>query len=321
MTTTAWVIGGRGLLGGAIRSHIEARPGWTAIDVDPLPWASADLLPDRAGESTDELLAAAGDGDWAIIWAAGAAVTSSTTAQLDAEAAQLAVILAAIGSRIGAAGRRGAIFYASSAGGIYGGATLPPFTELTEPASISPYGTFKLRAESMVSAFAELHGLSSAVGRIANLYGPGQKLEKMQGLISQLARAQFSPTPAAIYVSLDTVRDYIYVDDCAALVCDFVERLLASASVSGPTTVTKILASGQAVTIGALLGHFKALSKSNPHVRLGSSAASSMQALDLRLRSVVWPELDDRQLRPLPAGIHATMQDILFRLQKSSASS
>ncbi|CAN5320317.1 hypothetical protein BH09ACT5_BH09ACT5_24410 [soil metagenome] len=318
MTVTAWVIGGRGLLGGAVSSAIRARGDWKLLDAPPLPWADDAALPVRAAEAARALLAAAGDGQWAIIWAAGAAVTASTPEQLDAEAEQLTVILRAIGGELGDAGARGAVFYASSAGGIYGGAARPPFTEATAPASISPYGTFKLRAEGLITEFAKAHGLSSALGRIANLYGPGQKLEKMQGLISQIARAQFSTTPAAIYVSLDTVRDYIYVSDCAALVCDFVARVLRTASVEGPTHVTKILATGQGVTIGALLGHFKALSKSNPHVRLGSSPASSLQAHDLRLRSVVWPELDQRQLVPLPAGIHSTMQAILTRLQETS---
>ncbi len=56
------------------------------------------------------------------------------------------------------------------------------------------------------------------VGRLSNLYGPGQDLAKPQGLISQLCRAQLTRRPLSIYVSLDTRRDYLFVDDAAAMV-------------------------------------------------------------------------------------------------------
>ena len=319
MTTTAWVIGARGLLGNAIAHAIGARDGWQLLDADPLPWSDHEALASRVGETTRRLLdaATAEQGDWAIIWAAGAAVTATTPEKLAAELAQLTAILDTVGATLTPDSAGGTLFYASSAGGLYGGSANPPYTELSEPVPISPYGRFKLQAEGVVDDFARRYGVSTLVGRIANLYGPGQKLEKMQGLISQIARAQFSPTPAAIYVSLDTVRDYIFVTDCALLVLDGLDRVAVTARVDGPTHITKILASGQGVTIGALLGHFRTLSKGHPHVMLGASASSSLQALDLRLQSVVWPELDARQLTPLPAGIHATMQDILNGLQSS----
>ena len=77
----------------------------------------------------------------------------------------------------------------------------------------------------------------------------------------------------------------------------------------------KNLISGQAVTISALLGYFRTVAKGHPHVMLGSSDASALQAIDLRLASVVWPELDRAGATPLPAGIYATMTDILTRIQ------
>jgi UDP-glucose 4-epimerase len=48
---------------------------------------------------------------------------------------------------------------------------------------------------------------------------------------------------------------------------------------------------------------------------LASSTAAAFQAIDLRLESVRWPELDVREFTPLPAGIHATMADILSGVQ------
>jgi UDP-glucose 4-epimerase len=323
MTTVAWVIGARGLLGTAVVAEIASRADWQLLSSDPLPWSEPELLEGSATDTMTRLLAAVEEQDavddaaaaWAVIWVGGAAVTSTPERLLDDELAQLQTVLAAIESRLGRGPARGAVFYASSAGGVYGGSSNPPFTEDTEPSPISPYGHFKLRAEQAVTRFGERTGVSTLVGRIANLYGPGQKLEKMQGLISQLARAQYSPAPASIFVSLDTTRDYLYVADAAALVCDALDELRSgSDAVGAPEHITKILASGSAATIGELLGHFHALVKGHPHIMLGQSAAASLQAIDLRLRSTVWPHLDRRDLTPLPVGIHATMRSVLAEL-------
>ena len=114
-------------------------------------------------------------------------------------------------------GRGHGLFLASSAGGVYAGSTGAPFTEHTPPAPISPYGLAKLRSEEVATAFAVRTGTALLVGRLANLYGPGQDLDKPQGLISQLCRAQLTRQPLSVYVSLDTRRDYLFVDDAAAM--------------------------------------------------------------------------------------------------------
>ena len=53
------------------------------------------------------------------------------------------------------------------------------------------------------------------IGRFSNLYGPGQNLGKLQGLISRLALSAVTRQPINIFVPLDTIRDYVYVDDAA----------------------------------------------------------------------------------------------------------
>ena len=93
-----------------------------------------------------------------------------------------------------------------------------PFTEHTTPAPISAYGRAKLRSEEIATEFAVRTGSALLVGRLSNLYGPGQDITKPQGLISQLCRAQLTRQPLSVYVSLDTMRDYLFVDDAAAMV-------------------------------------------------------------------------------------------------------
>ncbi|GGF00810.1 NAD-dependent epimerase/dehydratase family protein [Mycetocola zhadangensis] len=320
MTLRVWTIGARGLLGAAcVRSVLRRAPYWVAHESRPLPWSDASRFADAVDEAGREFIDALNEGDeWAVLWAGGAAVTSTPQALLDHEIDQLTIALDAIGraARIRNVESQGTFFYASSAGGVYGGSVDPPFDERTLPAPISPYGQFKVVAEKTVRQFSDRYEVSSAIGRISNLYGPGQRMDKMQGIISHLALAQYSPRPASIFVPLETVRDYFYVDDCADLVCRFVGRVRDETRTAGTVSVTKNLVSGQGVTIGELLGLMRDVSKGHPHVMLGSSSTAALQAVDLRIQSNVWPELDRVEKTPLAAGIFATMQNILSSIQR-----
>jgi UDP-glucose 4-epimerase len=203
----------------------------------------------------------------------------------------------------------GRFFLASSAGGVYAGAPNPPYSEKSEPQPLAPYGFAKLAAEQAAAEFGADSGTRVLVGRIANLYGPGQNLDKPQGLISVFARAYLTGQPVTVYVSLDTLRDYIFINDAADLVADCLVRL-SEADVRPGETITKIIATQRADTIGALIGACKTVFKRRPRVVLGASPYAKAQAHDLRLRSVVWPELDNRPFTPLPVGIDATVRDM-----------
>ncbi|TFD09628.1 MULTISPECIES: NAD-dependent epimerase/dehydratase family protein [unclassified Cryobacterium] len=322
MTSLVWVIGSRGLLGSAIVSAVEDRPGWAVLDVPSLPWTDDARMVAAVNRATNLLLdqSRISQSRWAIVWAAGAVVTSSSAEQIERELEQFRLIVSSIASTVAATGgqQSGAFFYASSAGGIYAGSPEPPFSELTEPHPLSGYGQFKLDAEQVMTRVLAPARISTLAGRISNIYGPGQRLTKMQGLISHIAKAQFGTQPASIFVPLETSRDYIYVRDCAELILDGLDRTLILSDAGTTVHTMKNLVSGQSVTISTLLGLFRSISKNHPHVMLGYSAAGALQAVDLRLKSVVWTDLDERNLTPLPVGIRNTMQDILFRLQAAN---
>ena len=122
------------------------------------------------------------------------------------------------------------------------------------------------------------------VGRLANLYGPGQDLDKPQGLVSQLCRAQLTRQPLTVYVPLDTMRDYLFVDDAAAMAV----AGLGAVTPSGRRAL-KVLASERSTTVGAVLGDLHRVTRRRPPVVLGVSPRSRRQVRDLRLRSVAWP--------------------------------
>jgi UDP-glucose 4-epimerase len=247
-----------------------------------------------------------------VAWCAGAGVTGTSAEGLQLELGALRATLDALGAAPD--GRQGAFFFASSAGGVYAGVGTPPYDESSPVRPLAPYGQAKLEAEALVTEWSSSTGTPSVIGRIANLYGPGQNLGKAQGLISQICRSRLTGQPLSIYVSLDTLRDYLFAPDCAALVVAGMARLRREQP-AHPGVTTKILSSQRAITLGAVLGEMRRIFKSPPRIVFGASAVAASQAKDLSLRSRVWPELDRRSLTPFPVGVAITAADLLRRLQ------
>ena len=308
MPDPAWVVGAGGLLGRGVVSVLKQR-GHEVL-TSSIPWSDIPAAKAALANAAEEFRALANGRPWVIAWCAGAGVTGTSQIDLDAE---LDVFKSALDSvahvLCGPDSSPGRFFMASSAGGVYAGAPDPPYTEESMPQPLAPYGFAKLAAELAVSDFASSTGTRTLIGRVANLYGPGQNLAKPQGLISVFAKAHLTGQPVSVYVSLDTLRDYIFVDDASELVADCLTRLSKS-DVAAGETVTKILATQRADTIGSLIGACKTVFKRRPRIVLGASPYAKAQAHDLRLKSVVWKELDDRPFTPLPVGIDATVRDM-----------
>jgi len=327
-----WVIGRGGLLGQSLETAFDPTGSsdllWRAPE--PIAWLAPRAGADDLRHQVGEFLRAAGDRPWSVAWCAGAGVTDSSGQALQLELAALAETLDALAAA--PRGSDGVFFFASSAGGVYAGVDAPPYDESSPVRPLGAYGQAKLDAEALVTAWSHRTGTPSLIGRIANLYGPGQNLAKAQGLISQICRSQLTGQPVSIYVSLDTLRDYFFAPDCAQLIVDGLARLrheqsvtqqgggvgVATGSVAGEVTglvTTKILASQRAVTIGAVIGEMRRIFKRSPRVVLGATPVSALQAKDLSLRSRVWPDLDRRTLTPFPVGVAITAADLLRRLQ------
>ena len=311
----SWVVGSGGLLGSHVVRALSRRgPVWRWSV--PHSWTTPDI--DRQLDvAATKFSVAVVHRPWQVVWCAGAGVTATTEEALRKEAAVLDVLLGALSTRL-PSGSDGTVFLASSAGGVYAGAGAPPFTEHTPSAPISPYGETKVSQEVRAAVWAAEQGWRLVIGRISNLYGPGQNLGKPQGLISHLCRAALTRQPISIYVPLDTIRDYLYAPDCGEFVADAMARARRESPVSDGRVFSKILASQHGVTVGALLGELRRVHKRSTKVIHGTSTVVRFQARDLRFRSVVWPELDQRTLTPLPTGIDATLRDMTSRLQSGS---
>jgi UDP-glucose 4-epimerase len=115
---------------------------------------------------------------------------------------------------MGAAADVGARFvFASTGGAIYGDTEHIPTAE-DEPAwPVSPYGISKLAAEHYLHGFAAQHGLSYAVLRYANVYGPRQDPHGEAGVIAIFSRALLRGDACRIHGSGTDTRDYVHVSD------------------------------------------------------------------------------------------------------------
>lgn len=314
----AWVVGRGGLLG----RHVEAasagvelwRPraavAWedTAAAVDALDREAAAFLE----------LARRADGPWRLLWCAGAGVVATPPAALAEETAVVTAFVGRLAERLAAdpaLARRGTLFLASSAGGVYAGSSAPPpFDEQSPARAVAPYGHAKLEQEDRFAAVAERCGVDVVIGRLSNLYGPGQNLSKPQGLIAHVGGAALRRQPVSIYVPLDTIRDYLYATDAGRMVVAAVEgRERARQGGADADTVTKIFASEVETTVAAVLGTWRRVLRRPLRVALASDPVGRLQPRVLSFRSHVWPELRGVPL-PLLLGVDAVRRDQLRRL-------
>jgi len=301
-----WVVGRGGLLGQAIEGASHRTDGRN-FAARHIPWTDAAAAGGTLAAEAARFHQEAEDGHWRVIWAAGAATTSTSVEDARAELAPLQALLEAL--RASPPRGSGRFFLASSAGGVFAGSHGAPFDAATPPIPLSPYGHLKLEQEALATRM-----LSSTcpvvVGRISNLYGPGQNLDKLQGLISRLVLAALTQQSINIFVPLDTIRDYIYADDAARQVL----RLMELAGIDDGARVA-VIGSGRPVTVGQLLQVARLVTRRRIPVGFGSHPSAASQAADLR----VVPTLEPDRLTPLAVGVKAVAIDMLRRLQASAA--
>jgi UDP-glucose 4-epimerase len=295
------VIGASGLLGSNVVRNV---PSAIAPPV-PIPWEAdptAGLV-----EAASWLARRAEHGPWRVAWCAGAGVVGSSREAMAAETRSLKTFLDALTSSCSPS--QGAFFLASSAGGVHAGTSDDPVTERSPVAPMSAYGEGKLDQEQVVRAWSAATGVPAVIGRLSNLYGPGQDLTKPQGLISNLVRASLRAEPLSVFVPLDTVRDYLFVTDAARRVDALLERVAAESKRGGARTTVKLIASGRVTTIGELIAELHRIRKRRPPIVFGMTAASRLQPRALRFRSEVWPDIDKGGTVTLAEGVAAVVRD------------
>ena len=299
-----WVIGSGGLLGSAIQRQLS-----NSFNARAIPWSEPHQVTTALTTSLDEFAALTNDEPWRIIWAAGRATTAATPQQADQE---LATFERFIGALTNAQPKgQGNFTLVSSAGGVYAGSHNPPFTSTTEAHPIGTYGNLKL-AQEQAAAQLPHQGINTTITRVSNLYGPGQDLGKLQGVVSRLCWAGISKDEVNIFVPLDTLRDYIYVNDAAARILHW-----SSPESSKPNNdpMVRVVASGQPMGLGHVINTVQDVLRMRIPVSFGTHATASFQAQDIRLIPDTDATIAHLPITPFPAGVRRVFEDLLQRRQ------
>lgn len=302
-----WTIGAGGLIGSAVVRASEQPFAGLSV-----PWSDPEAAFAALDASLETFAIQVADDPWALVWAAGSATVSASDEQAAAEAALFRRFAQALADS--ALPDRGAALVVSSAGGIHAGSTHPPFSEDTPPTPISAYGLARLAQET--AATEVLAGRWPVVlARLSNVYGPGQDLSKLQGLVSRLAMCSLTREPLNLFVPLSTVRDYVYVDDAAAAIHAWID-----ASAGGvPGAQVRIIASGQGTSIGQLVRTAQDVGHRRVPIAMGSHPSARSQAPDLRFVPSPLPDRAAVPLTPLPVGMKRVFDDVRWRLQAAIA--
>jgi UDP-glucose 4-epimerase len=292
-----WVVGAGGLLGSAV---------WRALGPDawrperPFRWQSPAELSlhfQDAVRAFGQRVVREPGRPWVVAWCAGAGVVATSEAALEAETRVLQSFLDLLAADSSLKTARGHVLLASSAGGVYAGSVVCPITEATAPKPISAYGRTKLLQEEILLSWARKQPVSIAtlVARFSNLYGPEQRLDKPQGLISHISRCAIHGVPVHVYVPLDTIRDYLFSDDAGRQLVAGLRRLVRE-SAAESVHVLKVYGSEREISIAGVLGIFRQVARRRLRVVSGLSPIGSLQPRRLQFRSRIWAEDSNTQV-------------------------
>ena len=298
-----WVVGGHGLLGSALVRTLQRGEQQVFEAPRRLRWNERTLLHADLAQATTAFVAAAQGADtWCVCWAAGVGTMLSTHAAMALETAAFKQLLDALAANPSMDNIPGRIALASSAGAIYAGCRDAVITEASRAAPTTPYAQAKLQQEASLAAYMVARpSVAALAARLSTIYGVGQESGKQQGLLSHIARCTVRGEPVRIYVPLDTIRDYMAVDDAAAAITQALREV--------PTggMQRKLIASERPTTISELLSIFRRISRRPPRIITAAAAASSLYARKVQFRSVLLPDTVSTQRVSLVVGIARLM--------------
>jgi UDP-glucose 4-epimerase len=269
-----WVLGGGGFLGSSLIQQAR-NLGFHVFTHDQIPWDLPTARSHQLASLSREFAHFSKGSDTVIIWAAGSQGVLESKNQISSEldsfndfAKELISMDALHGSTIA---------IVSSAGGVYGGSSNPPYCETSEVNAINQYGRDKIAIEELararLSPFFLVH-----VARITNLYGPWHG--PRQGLINRMCTAAANREGLHIYVPLDTVRDYIDVSDAAKLLFPEISKTRAH----DQRFSISVIGSGESSSIGSVINTISHVTHRKVPISLAQLAETQLQPRDLRVR-------------------------------------
>lgn len=105
------------------------------------------------------------------------------------------------------------VIFISSGGTVYGKTFTVPIKENTVTNPINSYGIQKLTIEKLLYLYNYMYNLDYRIIRLANPYGPYQRVHSGLGVISIFINKAINNEAIQVFGDGEIVRDYIYIDD------------------------------------------------------------------------------------------------------------
>ncbi len=240
MARRVLVTGGAGFIGGHVATAFLAR-GDVVTVLDDLSSGSRDAVPGAAGlvqgSVTDDALLRAIAAEPIDVTVHCAAQISVQRSMLEPDVDRAVNLEGTIALLRAVAPARPRFVFFSTGGAIYGDREAPA----TEDAPVRPrsfYGLHKFAAESYVA----MSGLSYAILRPSNVYGPGQRADTEGGVVSIFARRLLAGLSLTVFGGGQQQRDFVFVDDVVAAVLALAESPLDGTWNVGTGSTTTVLA-------------------------------------------------------------------------------
>jgi len=140
------------------------------------------------------------------------------------------------------------VLYPSSAA-VYGAAPDRPLHETDIPNPVSPYGFHKEMVERLLAAHAACFGQPAVAVRFFSIYGPGLRKQLLWDASGRLLSGD---SPQTFFGTGEETRDWIHVDDAAALMLHLADRATVAPAVPARLEIVNG-ASGERVTVRVVL--------------------------------------------------------------------
>ena len=188
------------------------------------------------------------------------------------ETATVARVVSVLQGPAGASVRT--MFFASSAGALFGGHGSTAIDASSTPSPLSAYGVEKLRQEGIIGRLSGVGNLRTVIGRFSNIFGLASGWLRPKGLISVVVRSALTNQSASVFVNPDTRRDYLFATDAARM------SLELMTGAAGPSTV-EILRQGSTMTVLDIIQHVSRVTKRRVPVVFRETPETALQPLTL----------------------------------------